>query len=305
MRIAITRALPEPSSTEILIGHEVVPLEDLPQGQREAELASADALLATPVERIDEALLAGAPRLRIVANCAVGYDNIDLAACRRRGIVATNTPGVLTETTADLAMLLILAVLRRLREGEALARSGSWVGIRPTQLLGTDLRGKTLGIYGLGRIGEALARRARAFGMEILAVRRSDGPGSFQALLERSDVISVHAPLTQETRGRFGRDELFAMRKGAFLVNTARGPLVSEEALVEALEAGHLGGAGLDVYEDEPRIHPGLVGRDDVVLLPHLGSATRETRLAMARRACEEIARFFRGEPALSRVDGG
>lgn len=303
MRIAITRALPEPSSTEILRDHEVVPLEGLSPGERETELAAADGLLATPVERIDETLMAAAPRLRIVANCAVGYDNIDLAACRRRGIVATNTPGVLTETTADLAMLLVLAVLRRLREGEALARSGRWEGIRPTQLLGTDLRGKTLGIYGLGRIGEALARRARAFGMEILAMTRSDPPGSFEALLEGSDVISIHAPLTQETRGRFGRDELFAMRKGAFLVNTARGPLVSEEALVEALEAGHLGGAGLDVYEDEPRIHPGLVGRDDVVLLPHLGSATRETRLAMARRACEEIARFFRGEPALSRVD--
>jgi glyoxylate reductase len=301
VRIAITRALPEPSSSEILEGHEVVPLEGLSPRERETELARADGLLATPVERIDETLLAGAPRLRIVANCAVGYDNIDLAACRKRGIVATNTPAYSPRRPPSLCSSSGRAAALA---GEA-SRSGRWEGIRPTQLLGTDLRGKTLGIYGLGRIGEALARRARAFGMEILAVRRSDAPGSFEALLEGSDVISIHAPLTQETRGRFGRDELFAMRKGAFLVNTARGPLLSEEALVEALEAGHLGGAGLDVYEDEPRIHPGLVGRDDVVLLPHLGSATRETRLAMARRACEEIARFFRGEPALSRVDGG
>jgi len=209
----------------------------------------------------------------------------------------TNTPGVLTEATADLAFALILAVARRMHEGEALLRTGRWDGWKPLELLGTSLDGKTLGIFGLGRIGTAVARRGEAFGMKTFGVVEGDPPARFEELLAASDVLSIHAPLTPATRGRFARRELFAMKAGSILVNTARGPLVDEAALVEALEAGHLRGAGLDVYEREPSVHPGLLGRVDVVLLPHLGSATEETRLAMARLACSEIARFFRGEP--------
>jgi glyoxylate reductase len=303
VKIFVGRPLPEPSTSELLAGHEVViGAGDLPSTEIAALLAGADAFLPTPRERVTRDALSRAPGLRIVASCSVGTDHIDLTACRERGIAVTNTPGVLTEATADLAFALILSVARRMREGEALIRSGSWDGWKPLELLGTSLEGKTLGIYGLGRIGAAVARRGAAFGMKTFGVVEGDPPSRFEELLAVSDVLSIHAPLTAATRGRFARRELFAMKKGAILVNTARGPLVDEGALVEALESGHLRGAGLDVYEREPAVHAGLIGRNDVVLLPHLGSATGETRLAMARLACTEIARFFRGEPLRHRV---
>ncbi len=247
-------------------------------------------------------LLSLAPRLRVVANCAVGTDNVDLEACRRREIVVTNTPGVLTEATADLTWLLILAVARRFREGDALIRSGTWDGWKPMELMGASLDGKTLGVFGPGRIGTAVARRAEAFGMKVVTCDASDGPEDFERLLAEADVLTIHTPLTPATRGRFGAAELARMKPGAILVNTARGPIVDEGALAAALGSGQLGGAGLDVYEKEPAVHPGLLPLPNVVLQPHLGSATRETRLAMARTACAEAARVLRGEEPRHRV---
>jgi glyoxylate reductase len=303
VKVFVSQPLPEPSTVEILAGHEVV------VGQPGAwpdeaplHLPDSDAVIPTPREKVTEALLALAPRLKVVANCAVGTDNVDLDACLRRGVVVTNTPGVLTEATADLAWLLILAVARRFREGDALIRSGSWDGWKPLELMGTSLDGKTLGVYGPGRIGRAVARRAEAFGMRVVAVDAGDPPEAFERLLAESDVLSLHVPLTPETRGRFGAAEFARMKPGAILVNTARGPVVDEAALAAALASGHLGGAGLDVFEKEPAVHPALLPLPNVVLLPHVGSSTRETRLAMARTACEEAARVLRGEEPRNRV---
>lgn len=302
MKIFVGQPLVEPSTMDLLARHEVLtgagglPVSEWPL------LAEAEALLPTPAERVTEAVLAAAPRVRIVASHSVGVDHVDLAACRARGILVTNTPDVLTDATADLAWALILAVARRLHEGEALARSGTWDGWKPQELLGVSLSGRTLGIYGMGRIGRAVARRGEAFGMRVVAFGRGQNEEDFEVFLSKVDVLSIHVPLTDETRGRFGEREFLRMKKGAILVNTARGPIVDEEALVGALSSKHLFGAGLDVFEKEPAIHPGLVSLPNVVLLPHLGSATRETRLAMARLACGEIARFARGEPPLHPV---
>lgn len=302
MRIFVGQHLVEPSTTELLSGHEVwtgtggLPAFEWPL------LAEAEALLPTPAERVTEAVLAAAPRVRLVASHSVGVDHVDLAACRARGILVTNTPDVLTDATADLAWALILAVARRLREGEALARSGAWEGWKPKELLGVSLAGKTLGIYGMGRIGRAVARRGEAFGMRVVSFDRNGSEEEFREFLLKVNVLSIHAPLTDETRGRFGEREFLRMKEGAILVNTARGPIVDEDALVAALHSRHLFGAGLDVYQREPHIEAALLTLPNVVLLPHLGSATHETRLAMARLACEEIARFARGEPPLHPV---
>jgi glyoxylate reductase len=302
MKVFVGQPLVEPSTTALLAGHTVVTGGgNLPRSEWPL-LADADALLPTPRERITAEVLAASPRARIVASHSVGVDHIDLAACRARGILVTNTPDVLTDATADLAWALILAVTRRIREGEELARSGTWDGWKPRELLGVSLSGKTLGIYGMGRIGRAVARRGEAFGMGVLSFDKDGSEEELGKFLSNVDVLSIHAPLTEETRGRFGEEELLRMKKGAILVNTARGPVVDEAALVAALASGRLGGAGLDVYEREPQIHPGLSTLPNVVLLPHLGSATVETRLAMARLACEEVARFARGEAPLHPV---
>jgi glyoxylate reductase len=302
VKVFVGRPLVEPSTAEILAGYDLVlgtgglPASEWPL------LAAVDALLPTPRERVTEAVLEAAPRLVLVASHSVGVDHVDLEACRRRGILVTNTPDVLTDATADLAWALILAVARRIREGEALVRSGSWDGWKPLELLGVSLQGKMLGIYGMGRIGRAVARRGEAFGMRVVGFDKDRGEEDFERFLSKADVLSIHVPLTDATRGRFGEKELSRMKEGAILVNAARGPIVDEAALVAALSSKHLLGAGLDVYEREPQIHPGLVSLPNVVLLPHLGSATFETRLAMARLACEEIARFARGEPPLHPV---
>ena len=302
MKIFVGQPLVEPSTTELLAGHTVVTgAGNLPRSEWPL-LADADALLPTPRERVTAEVLAAAPRVRIVASHSVGVDHVDLAACRARGVLVTNTPDVLTDATADLAMTLILAVARRLHEGEALARSGAWDGWKPRELLGVSLAGKTLGIYGFGRIGKAVAKRAEAFGMIVRPYDQGGSESELREFLSKVDVLSIHAPLTEGTRGRFGAAEFSWMKKGAILVNTARGPLVDEEALVAALHSKHLLGAGLDVFQREPVIHPGLVDLPNVVLLPHLGSATTETRLAMARLACTEIVRFFADEPPLNRV---
>jgi glyoxylate reductase len=247
----------------------VHPGETLPREALLAAVHSASGLLSMLSERVDDELLDAAPRLRIVANHAVGTDNIDVPSCTRRGIWVTNTPDVLTEATADLTFALLLAVARRLREGEALVRSGGFHGWAPTMLLGRELRGATLGIFGYGRIGRAVARRAEGFGMRVLFTSRTGGV-PLDLLLRESDFLTLHAPSSAQTRHVLGAVQLLEMKRGAILINTARGALVDEAALVRALEIGHLGGAGLDVYEDEPRVHPGLLHRDDVVLLPHL-----------------------------------
>jgi glyoxylate reductase len=277
-------------------------------------------IVSSVADVIDRELIEALPSLRVIAQSAVGYDNVDVATCASRGVVVTHTPGVLTESTADLAMTLLLAVARRVREGESMVREGRFGGWSPTMLLGFELAGKTLGIVGYGRIGRAVAKRARAFGMEVIACR-SGGDATWwdeharaatlETVLAESDVISVHVPGTHATRHLLGDAELMRTRRGAIVINTARGTVIDEAALVRALERGHLGGAGLDVYEEEPRVHPRLLTRDDVVLLPHLGSATREARARMARTAIADAARVLRGEPALHVVpelaarDGG
>lgn len=264
----------------------------------------AQALVTLVNDRVDEALLARLPKLRCVAQMAVGFDNIDLEACKARGLVVTHTPDALTDSTADLAFGLILAVTRRFHEGEQLVRDGAWRGFSPTLLLGRELAGKTLGVVGYGRIGKAVARRAVAFGMRVLASRSTDRTVTdgiatqvpLARLLRESDVVTLHVPGSPTTRGLLGEAELASMKKGSYLVNTARGNVVDESALVRALERHHLAGAGLDVYEREPAVHAGLLGRDDVVLLPHLGSATFEARARMARSALDDAARVLRGE---------
>jgi glyoxylate reductase len=269
-------------------------------------LKDKDGLVCLLTEKVTEELLRAAPKLRIVANVAVGFDNIDVAACTARGVVATNTPGVLDETTADFAWTLMMAIARRLGEGEALARSGIWQGWSLDQLVGTDVWGKTLGIVGFGRIGRAMARRASGFQMKVIytdAVRAPEAAEKelkaefreMNALLAESDFVSVHVPLLPETRGLFDAPKFYRMKPTAFLINTSRGPVVDEAALVAALEAGKIAGAGLDVYENEPFIHPGLK-RANVVLAPHLASASRETRTKMACMAAQNVVALFAGQ---------
>jgi len=265
-----------------------------------------EGLVCLLTEKINEEFLRAAPKLRIAANVAVGFDNIDLAACSKRGVVASNTPGVLDETTADFAWTLLMAVARRLSEGEALARSGNWKNWDLDQLVGTDVWGKTLGLVGFGRIGRAVARRASGFQMKVIYTDAMRAPADVEkalnaefremnALLAESDFVSVHVPLLPETRGLFDSPKFYRMKPTAFLINTARGPVVDEAALVAALEAGKIAGAGLDVYENEPFIHPGLK-RANVVLAPHMASASLETRTKMACIAAENVVALFAGQ---------
>ena len=252
------------------------------------------------------------PRLRIVANVAVGYNNVDLVAAEMRGVLVTNTPGVLTDATADLTWALILATAPRLVEGVDLVRSGRWTGWHPEQLLGLELRGRTLGLLGAGRIGQAVGRRAPAFGLRVLYAARTPKPdferdtGAIRVdigrLVAESDIVSLHAPSTPETKGIINADTLARMKSGAILINTARGDLVREEALAAALERGHLGAAGLDVYTDEPAIHPRLLAAPRTVLLPHIGSATAETRRQMAAIAVANVQAVLSGKPPLTPV---
>jgi glyoxylate reductase len=307
--IAVTRLLPGGALERLrTASHVVVHEEDRPPSRDEllALVRDADGLLCLLTERIDAEVLDAAPRLRVVSNYAVGVNNIDVAEATRRGILVTNTPDVLTEATADFTWALILAACRRLGEGERLVRAGAWRGWSPTQLLGADVYGKTLGIVGLGRIGRAVARRAGGFAMPVLhhtqhpvdpAVERSLGarPVALDDLLRAADVVSLHVPYTPATHHLVDAARLRLMRPSAYLVNTARGPLVDEAALVEALRAGVIAGAGLDVYEREPALTPGLVELPNVVLAPHLGSATVEARTAMADLAAENLLAALAG----------
>jgi glyoxylate reductase len=263
--------------------------------------------------RVDTAVVERLPNLKVVANYAVGYDNIDVPALRARGIAVSNTPDVLTEATADLTWALILAVTRRLREAEDRARRGDWAW-HPTLLLGTQLGGLVLGILGAGRIGRAVGRRAVPFGMEVAYWDRQAQPAfeaevgarrieSLEAILAVADVVSIHVQLSQETTGLIGRKRIAGMKDGAYLINSARGGIVDEAALCDALESGKLGGAGLDVYENEPEIRVCLKRLSNVVLLPHIGSATDATRFAMFELAWKNLLRGIRGEPLLTPVD--
>jgi len=276
-----------------------------PRGEVLRSLRDKEGLICLLTEKVNDELLQAAPKLRIAANVAVGFDNIDVAACTERGVVATNTPGVLDDTTADFAWTLLMAVARRLIEGDSLARSGNWRGWDLDQLVGTDVWGKTLGIVGFGRIGRAMARRASGFQMKIIytdAVRATPEVEKelraeyrdMNALLAEADFISVHTPLLPETRGLFNAEKFERMKRTAYLINTSRGPVVEETALVAALESGKIAGAALDVFEKEPVIHPGL-RRPNVVLAPHIASASLETRTKMACMAAENVIALLQG----------
>ncbi len=287
-------------------GRQPIPRRTLLEGVR-----AADGLLCMLTERIDADLLARAPRLRAVANCAVGFDNIDLAAAAARGIVVTNTPDVLTETSADLAWALLLAAARRIAEGDRLVRAGRWKAWSPDLLLGTDVHGATLGIVGLGRIGAAVARRATGFGMRVLYWQRHRAPdapagarftSSLERLLASADLVSLHVPLAPTTHHMIGRRELRLMKRGAILVNTSRGAVVDERALVDALASGQVGAAGLDVYEHEPHVPAALRALPNVVLTPHIGSATTATRTRMAALAAQNLAAALAGREPPNRV---
>lgn len=258
-------------------------------------LSEADGAITLLSDPITRSVLESNRDLKIVANFAVGYNNIDIAAARELGVRVTNTPGVLTEATADLTMALLLATTRRLVEGDREVRSTGRCEWGPLKLLGISLQNKRLGVLGMGRIGSAVATRAKAFGMEVHGIRRGD---ALEEIIATCDMVSVHVPLTGETENLIDAKFLAMMRPGSYLINTARGAIVDEGALCDALERGHLAGAGLDVYQDEPRVNPRLLALPNVVVLPHIGSATHEARAAMARIAAEEVARFLRGEPA-------
>ena len=295
---------------------DVTVLSELPPERDELlEAASGiDGVLSTLTEQIDaEFMDAAGDGLKVVANMAVGYDNVDVETAKERGIVVTNTPEVLNETTADTTFMLLLAAARRLGEGERIVRAGEWEAWGPKMLLGPDVWGKKLGILGFGRIGQAVARRAKGFGMEILYTARSrkeEAEEEFGAqhleldeLLETCDFISIHTPLTEETTHLIGAEELEKMKAHAVLVNTSRGPLVDEAALADALEDGRIFAAGLDVYEEEPKVHPKLLELENVVLAPHIGSASVETRDKMAATAGEDLRAVLRGEQPENPVD--
>jgi glyoxylate reductase len=280
--------------------------EKIPRAELLRRVADTDALICLLTEKVDDELLAAAPKLRIVSTVSVGYDHIDVAACTRRNVVVTNTPGVLDETTADLAWALLMAVARRVVEGDAWMRTGTWPGWELDQLLGCDVFGKTLGVVGFGRIGRRVARRALGFQMRVLYYNRSGAEAEVEGelhaeyadmdrLLRESDFVTLHVPLNAETRHLISTSAFEKMKRTAYLINTARGPVVDEAALVRALEEKKIAGAALDVYENEPKADPGLLARSDVVLAPHIGSATIETRTKMAVMAAINAAEFFAG----------
>ncbi|MFZ5480417.1 MAG: 2-hydroxyacid dehydrogenase [Myxococcota bacterium] len=298
MRVLVTQDI-DPVGLALLAHHDVSVWSGppIPRAQLLARVRGCDGLLAMPTDRIDGEVLDAGP-VRVVANHAVGLDNVDLAAARARGVIVTNTPGVLTDATADLTLALLLACARHVLEGDRLVRAGAWDGWRPLQLRGLELRGATLVIVGMGRIGRAVAARAEAFGMRVVGVGRAD---DLDAALAIADVVSVHCPLTPETRGLLGAARLARLRPGAIVLNTARGPIVDEEALAEALHAGRLV-AGIDVYAREPLVPDRLREAPGCVLLPHLGSATVHARREMARKAATNLVAALAGEPPPDRV---
>ena len=317
--VVVTRRLPEPVHQALAREFDArLNPEDRPltvDGLKEA-LRSADALLTTVTDKVTDEVLATEPRrAKLVANFGVGFNNIDVEAAKARGIAVSNTPDVLTDATADLAVTLLLMTARRAGEGERHLRGGHWTGWRPTHMLGTHVTGKTLGLIGMGRIARAVAQRAHhGFGMKVIFhdpfppapdVAKALGAeprNSLEEVLREAHFVSLHCPATPETRHLMNRERLALMRPEAFLINTARGDVVDEAALVEALQSRRIAGAGLDVYEKEPQVTPALLAMENVVLLPHLGSATQETRVAMGLRAFENLQLFFSGKPLRDRV---
>jgi glyoxylate reductase len=311
MNILVTRNLPsaviarlhELGSVDLYTGG-VIPADVLKQ-----RVAGKDALVCLMSDVIDQGVIDAGTRLKVVSNVAVGYNNIDHAYARSRGVVVTNTPDVLTESVADFTWAMILAITRRLAEGDRLIRRGGWKTWGFDFMLGTELRGKQLGLVGFGRIARAVAARAPVFGMRVAYtdVRPADSPFesmSLDRLLNTSDVVSLHVNLTSGTRHLIDRKVFARMKRSAYFVNTARGPVVDEAALVWALEQRLIAGAALDVYEDEPAVHPGLLPLENVMLVPHLASATTETRTAMANLAVDNVAAVLAGRPALTPVLG-
>ncbi|WP_417798086.1 2-hydroxyacid dehydrogenase [Terasakiella pusilla] len=305
-RLLVTRKLPDTVEKRLVDTFEtILNPDDAPLDSEKLiqQSKNVDGVLCTPNDQIDTDLIARLPdRIRIISTFSVGYEHIDISACQRRGIVVTNTPGVLTDATADIALLLLLGAARRAYEGERLIREDKWTGWNPTQLIGIGLQGKRLGILGMGRIGQAVAQRAQAFGMEIHYHNRTrlDHGATYhdsaESLLKVSDFLSLHFPLTPQTRGFLNAERLALMPKGAVVVNTARGGVVEDEALLAALKSGQVAAAGLDVFDGEPNLHPGYREMPNTFLLPHLGSATLETRNAMGFCAIDNLVAFFNGQ---------
>lgn len=309
-KVLVAQMVPEealrftPEACEIELRAESHPL---PKAELISRLKDKVGLVCLLTDTIDDEVLSGAPNLKVVANVAVGYNNIDIAAATRRGVVVTNTPGVLTETTADFAWALLMATARRVVEADQYVRAGKFTSWQFMTLLGEDVNGKTLGVLGFGRIGQAMARRAQGFGMRVLYhSRKQADPATESALratwvdketlFKESDFVTVHTPLIPETHHLIGAQEIAAMKRSAILINAARGPIVHEAALVEALSEGRIAGAGLDVFEEEPGIHPGLLTLPNVVLAPHIASASRETRTRMAAMAIENCLAVAQGK---------
>jgi glyoxylate reductase len=301
LNVLLTRRIPSAVLARLEAAH-AVELYDgpspIPEDELKRRIPGKQALICLLTEKVSADVLAS-PGLRIVANIAVGYDNVDVAAARSHGIVVTNTPDVLTESVAEFTWALILAAARRLAEGERLLRRGEWRGWTLDFMLGTELRGKQLGVIGAGRIGKAVAAKADAFGMQTMFARRG---ASFDQLLVSSDVVSLHVPGGAGTRHMIDRKALARMKRSAILVNTSRGSVVDEEALAWALDERLIAAAALDVYEREPSVHPALLDRENVILAPHLGSATRETRTAMASLAVDNVLAVLDGRPPLTPV---
>jgi lactate dehydrogenase-like 2-hydroxyacid dehydrogenase len=317
--VVVTRRLPGPVEEELSRDFDArLNREDRPLGAEGLQdaLRTADALLCTVTDRLTADVLNAEPlRTRLLANFGVGFNHIDTAAAKARGIAVSNTPDVLTEATADIAITLLLMISRRTGEGERHVRAGAWTGWRPTHMLGTQVSGKLLGLVGMGRIARAVAKRAHhGFGMRVIfhdpfppsaaeaAALGAEPRESLEDVLSEADFVSLHCPATPETRHLMNRERFALMRRTSFLINTARGDVVDEIALVEALADGTIAGAALDVFEHEPEVTPALLGMENVVLLPHLGSATQETRIAMGRRALDNLRLFFSGAPLRDRV---
>ncbi len=305
-RLLVTRKLPDTvekrlvDTFETILNPDDVPLDSEKLIQQSKNV---DGILCTPNDQIDTDLIARLPdRIRIISTFSVGYEHINIQACQARGITVTNTPGAVTDATADIALLLLLGASRRAYEGERMIREDNWTGWTPTQLLGTGLQGKRLGILGMGRIGEAVAQRAKAFGMEVHYHNRrhlahaATYHETAESLLKVSDFLSLHFPLTPQTRGFLNAERLAMMPKGAVVVNTARGGVVDDEALLAALKSGQIAAAGLDVFDGEPNLHAGYRDLPNTFLLPHLGTATVETRNAMGFCAIDNLVAFFNGQ---------
>ncbi len=315
MKVFLTRKIPE-DGIKILknagLEIEIFPHNRIPKKEEIiAGVRDADALISLLTDKIDREIIDSAPKLKVIGNYAVGYNNINVEYAKKKGIIVTNTPGVLTDATADLTFALILAAARRVVEGDKFMRQGKFNGWAPMLMLGKDVWGATIGIIGAGRIGQAVARRAKGFNMRILYYSRTrkeemDGLGakfvSLEELLRESNIITLHVPLTSDTRHLIDYKEFELMKEGAILINTARGEVVNEEAMLKALKSGKLFAAGLDVFYNEPNVNPELFKMDNVVLTPHIGSATERTRRKMAEMVCSDVVRVLRGEGPVNRV---